>query len=127
MAVLQVAPAKFVDFSTALFKNQKEYFDLSVVDEKRNETYSRLADLAGSVGVESSKILSLLKVSNKPGEDGSLNTGNGVTNDIKFIVKVWRSQSYQTRTKLTNAQANRLTGVHVTPTVLFNVSRRLCS
>lgn len=42
----------------------------------------------------------LLKISDKPAEDGSLNTGNGVTNDLKVLVKM-----------------NRLTGVHVTPTV----------
>lgn len=89
-AVLQIAPAKFVDFSTTLFEHQKEYFDVNVVDEKRNDTYARLSDLAGSVGVDSSKILSLLKVSNKPTEDGSLNTGNEVTNDIKIMVKVRR-------------------------------------
>ena len=104
-AVLQVAPNKFVDFSTTLFEHQKEYFDVNVVHETRNQTYKRLSELAGTVGVDSGKIYSLLEISDKPGEDGSLNTGNGVTNDIKQMVK-----------------ANRLTGVHVTPTVLFNVS-----
>ena len=76
-AVLQVAPTKFVDFSTALFDHQKEYFDANVVNEGRNETYSRLAKLADTVGVDPSKILSLLKISDKPSEDGSLNSGNG--------------------------------------------------
>ena len=86
--MLQVAPNKFVDFSTALFDHQKEYYDVNVVHEGRNETYARLAELAGSVGADSSQILSLLKISDKPAEDGSLNTGNGVTNDIKYMVKV---------------------------------------
>ncbi|MCJ1249054.1 hypothetical protein MMC30_006276 [Trapelia coarctata] len=102
-AVLRLSPSKFYDYSAALFERQKEYFDVSVVNESRNETYKRLAKLAGETGAEENKILDLLRISDKPGEDGSLNTGNGVTDDVKLMVK-----------------ANRLTGVHVTPTVLFN-------
>ncbi|KPI36141.1 uncharacterized protein AB675_8931 [Cyphellophora attinorum] len=103
-AVLKVAPSQFWYFSEKLFDKQKEYFDVNVVNESRNETYKRLAKLAGSVeGIEEKKILDLLLVSDKPGKDGGLNIGNGVTDDVKLMVK-----------------ANRLTGVHVTPTVLFN-------
>ena len=87
-AVLQVAPTKFIQFSTALFDSQKEYFDVNVVNEPRNETYGRLAELAGSVGIDSSEVLSKLKVPDKPAEDGSLNVGNQTTNDIKLMVKV---------------------------------------
>ena len=104
VAVLRVAPNKFWDFSAKLFEKQKEYFDANVVNEGRNETYKRLAKLAGSIdGVEESKILDLLVISDKPDKDGGLNSGNKVTDDVKFMVK-----------------ANRLTGVHVTPSVLFN-------
>jgi hypothetical protein len=78
------------------------------VNETRNNTYSRLSKLAGSVGIDEKKIYSLLEISDKPGEDGSLNSGNKVTNDIKLLTK-----------------AGRLTGVHVTPTVLFNVREAL--
>ena len=92
----------------ALFDKQAEYFDVNVVNETRNNTYSRLSKLAGSVGIDEKKIYSLLEISDKPGPDGSLNSGNKVTNDIKLLTK-----------------ANRLTGVHVTPTVLFNVSEDL--
>ena len=103
-AVLRVAPSKFWDFSSLLFQHQTEYFDVSVVNETRNETYKRLAKLAAEVeGIDEGKILSLLKISDKPGEDGALNVGNGVTDDVKQMVK-----------------AARLTGVHVSPTVLFN-------
>ena len=103
-AVLKTAPGSFWEFSKILFEKQKDYFDVNVVHESRNQTYERLAKLAGSVkGVDESKILSLLKVSDKPGEDGSLNIGNEVTNDVKVMVKM-----------------NRLTGVHVTPTVLWD-------
>lgn len=45
----------------------------------------------------------LLEISDKPGKDGGLNTGNGVTDDVKVLVKM-----------------GRLTGVHVSPTVVFD-------
>lgn len=103
-AVLKVAPTKFWDFSEKLFEHQKDYFDVKLVTEARNDTYKRLAKLAGSIdGIEESKILELLVVSDKPDKDGGLNIGNGTTDDVKQMVK-----------------ANRVTGVHVTPTVLFN-------
>ncbi|KAL8647951.1 MAG: hypothetical protein Q9210_005256 [Variospora velana] len=102
-AVLRLAPHRFWDFSRVLFDHQKEFFDVNVVKETRNETYKRLAKLASEVGVDEAKAYGLLEIADKPGEDGSLNTGNGVTNDVKVMVKV-----------------NRLMGVHVTPTVLFN-------
>ena len=104
VAVLRTAPKSFWKFSEKLFEQQKEYFDVNVVHEARNDTYKRLAKLAGSVdGIDEKTILDLLLVSDKPGEDGSLNIGNKVTDDVKFQVK-----------------ANRVTGAHVTPTVLFN-------
>jgi len=102
-AVLQLSPGQFYPYSSLLFQNQKDFFDVNVVNEPRNETYRRLAKLASSLSIEQDKMLDLLLISDKPGKDGSLNSGNGVTNDIKLMVK-----------------ANRLTGVHVTPTVLFN-------
>lgn len=57
------------------------------------------------MGLDESKIYNQLEISDKPGEDGSLNSGNQVTNDLKLLIK-----------------AGRLVGVHVSPTVLFNVS-----
>ncbi|KAL9038172.1 MAG: hypothetical protein Q9180_003291 [Flavoplaca navasiana] len=103
LAVLRLSPEKFYPFSQTLFERQKEFFDVSVVKETRNETYRRLAMLAKEVGVDEEKVYGLLEIADKPGEDGGLNSGNGVTDDVKLMVKV-----------------NRLTGVHVTPTVLFN-------
>ncbi|KAK4994106.1 hypothetical protein LTR66_005791 [Elasticomyces elasticus] len=102
-AVLKTSPDKFWEFSSALFDKQTDFFDVNVVNEGRNSTYKRLAKLAGSAGVDESKVLKLLEIPDKPGDDGSMNSGNGVTDDIKQMVK-----------------ANRLVGVHVTPTVLFN-------
>jgi hypothetical protein len=105
VAVLQLAPDRFWDFSKKLFDQQTEFFDVNVVNETRNATYRRLAKIAASVDLDEKKVYELLEISDKPGKDGSLNTGNAVTNDLKVLVKM-----------------NRLTGVHVTPTVLFNVS-----
>jgi protein-disulfide isomerase len=102
-AVQKVDGTKFWDFSQKLFEQQKDFFDVSVVNETRNQTYKRLAKIAGSVGVDEEKVYKLLEISDKPGEDGSLNSGNGVTDDVKVQVK-----------------ANRMTGVHVTPTVVFD-------
>ncbi|KAL8637531.1 MAG: hypothetical protein Q9228_005203 [Teloschistes exilis] len=102
-AVLRLDPQKFWDYSKILFEHQKEFFDVNVVNETRNQTYKRLSKLASEAGVEEKGVYELLEVQDKPGEDGSLNIGNGVTDDLKVMVKV-----------------NRLLGVHVTPTVLFN-------
>jgi len=98
-AVLKVAPEKFWEFSAVLFKRQAEYFDEKVVNETRNNTYKRLAALAATVGIDEKKIFDLLVIK----EGDGLNKGNGVTNDIKLLVK-----------------ANRVIGVHVSPTVFFN-------
>jgi hypothetical protein len=85
---LKLAPQKFWLFSQALFKEQKSFFDVNVVNETRNETYARLAKIGHSVGVDESQMLALLTVSVKPNADGDLNIGNGVTNDLKLMIKV---------------------------------------
>jgi protein-disulfide isomerase len=95
---------RFWMFSAALFAHQKEYFDVNVVNETRNATYRRLAKLgAESQYVDEEAMYALLKVADVPGEDGGLNIGNQVTGDVRTITKM-----------------ARLTGVHVTPTVLFD-------
>lgn len=102
LAVERVSPDKFWEYSKAIFDNQKEYFDVNVVNETRNATYLRLAGKARRVGVDAQKVYRLLVVPDKV-EEGQENVGNGVTDDVKLIVK-----------------AARLTGVHVSPTVVFN-------
>jgi hypothetical protein len=87
-AVLLLAPDQFWQFSHALFDKQTEFFDVNVVNEKRNDTYKRLAEIAGGVSVDKVKLLELLTVADKPDKDGALNVGNGVTNDVKKMVKV---------------------------------------
>jgi protein-disulfide isomerase len=104
VAILRLAPDRFWDFSKALFAAQKDYFDVSVVREVRNDTYRRLARLgAQSAGVEEAAMYDLLKVPEQPASDGSLNVGNRVTDDLKVLVKM-----------------ARLVGVHVSPTVIFD-------
>lgn len=76
---------------------------MNVVNETRNKTYERLAKLGASVGIDEKEMLKLLWISDKPASDGSLNTGNGVTNDLKVLVKM-----------------NRMQGIHVSPTVVFD-------
>jgi len=87
-AVLRVAPDRFWAFSERLFERQTEFFDVSVVNETRNQTYERLAKVAGEVGVDAGRVRELLGGSHTPGAGGDLNVGNGVTDDVKFMVKV---------------------------------------
>lgn len=104
VAVLQLAPAKFWAFSDALFKDQKAYFDVNVVNETRNQTYRRLARLAAeSIGVDENEVYARLAIPEKADDEGALNVGNKVTNDLKVLVKM-----------------ARLVSVHVSPTVIFD-------
>jgi hypothetical protein len=100
---MKIEPSKFWPYSSELMKNQKDFFDVNVVNETRNQTYKRLAKLGGSVGVDEGQIFKMLEISDKPGADGSLNTGNAVTDDLKVLVKM-----------------ARLVGVHVSPTVIVD-------
>jgi hypothetical protein len=122
VAVLQTRPEKFWEFSKALFAKQTEYFDANVVHEPRNKIYERLAKLAGTIGLDDKKIYGLLEISDKPDADGNTNNGNKVTNDIKLLTKESLTEIDSHSWSLTPQQATRLQGVHVTPTVLFNVS-----
>lgn len=100
LAVQRLDPSKFWDFSSTLFHHQVDYFDEAVANETRNDTYKRLAQLArDAVAMDDGEVYKLLEV--KSG--GGKNAGNAVTGDVKTIVKM-----------------ARLTGVHVTPTVVFN-------
>ncbi|KAF4985560.1 hypothetical protein FDECE_16479 [Fusarium decemcellulare] len=103
LAVLRIAPERFWDFSAVLFDDQAQFFDVAVVNETRNATYRRLAKVADKAGVDEEQVYRLLVIPEKPGEDGALNAGNQVTNDVKLITKM-----------------NRLIGVHVTPTAVYD-------
>ena len=86
-----------------LFEEQESFFDVNVVNETRNETYRRLAELALKVGVYNGDVLELLMVSDTVGRNGEKNAGNQVTGELKRVVK-----------------AARTVGVHVSPTVVFD-------
>lgn len=101
--MLRLAPEKFWKFSAALFDEQKSFFDVNVVNETRNDTYKRLAKVAAKVGVDEDKVYQMLEISDKATDDGALNVGNQVTNDLKVVTKM-----------------NRLIGVHVTPTGVYD-------
>ena len=73
------------------------------MNETRNQTYERLAKIGAKVGVDEKEMYKLLHISDKPASDGGLNSGNGVTNELMILIKM-----------------NRMQGVHVTPTVVFN-------
>ncbi|KAI8624110.1 hypothetical protein F5Y19DRAFT_339241 [Xylariaceae sp. FL1651] len=103
VAVLQLAPEKYWAFSDALFKEQTSFFDVNVVNETRNQTYRRLAKLAATVGLDETAVYDRLAIPDKAADDGSLNIGNKVTNDLKVLVKM-----------------ARLVGVHVSPTAIFD-------
>lgn len=55
------------------------------MNEVRNDTYKRLSKLAATVGVDEKEVYDLLVI--KEAGEGA-NKGNGVTNDIKLMVKV---------------------------------------
>jgi len=103
VAVLKLQPAKFWEFSKALFDESKSFYDVNIVNETRNKSYERLSKIGAQVGIDEKELLKLLWIDDKPAKDGSLNIGNGVTNDLKVLVKM-----------------NRMQGVHVTPTVVFD-------
>jgi protein-disulfide isomerase len=107
LAILRMTDSnshEFWRFSAILFMRQKDFFDVKVVNETRNATYRRLAEVgAESIGVDPEKMYALLKVPDEAGKDGELNIGNQVSGDVRLMTKM-----------------ARLTGVHVTPTVLLD-------
>ncbi|KAK4132839.1 hypothetical protein BT67DRAFT_74509 [Trichocladium antarcticum] len=106
--------AVFWAFSHALLFNQPAFFDESVAAETRNQTYRRLARFAAqqvqrgaaaeAAAAYEEAVYELLRIKEGPvgGAQGA-NSGNAVTGDVTALVK-----------------AARASGVHVTPTVVFN-------
>ena len=93
--------AAFYKFSSALMDAQKDFFDANVWDKSRADLYKVLATLASSsAGVAEEDVLAKLA---RVVEEGSLNTGNACTQELKFHVKLGRQ-----------------TGIHVSPTTTLN-------
>ena len=86
-----------------MFDVAQSFYDENVVNETRNKTYERLAKIGCSVGIDEQEMYKLLKISDEQKNHGNLNAGNRVTNDLMVLVKM-----------------NRMQGIHVTPTVVFN-------
>lgn len=101
IAVSKLAPAKFWDFSYALFENSESFYDEVVYRESRHDTYQRLATLAEtSVGVDRTKFLELLSI---PDNNPPTNCSNKLQADVKYFIKFGRQN-----------------GIHVSPTVAIN-------
>ncbi|KXS18990.1 hypothetical protein M427DRAFT_29423 [Gonapodya prolifera JEL478] len=101
IAVEKVDPTKFHAFSKLLFERQVEFFDLNIQNLSREQIYERLLELVKAVGVDADKVAALLNL--KSGDGVSFNTGNGVTDDLKRVIRLGRQN-----------------GIHVSPTALFN-------
>ena len=90
LAVEAIDAEKYTPFATALFAAQGSYFDDATWDKSRAEIYNELAALAATaVGVDAGAVSS--KLARKIVE-GSHNTGNEVTNTLKFYTKFHRQR-----------------------------------
>ena len=100
LAVKEADPALYPAYVTAVFNayDAGKFKDDTTWEMSRSAIYSDLLDIAASVGIDRAKVASLLAM--KPGGG---NSGNSVTQAMKWVVK------YQ-----------RCRGVHVTPTVHVN-------
>ncbi|CAD6501399.1 BgTH12-01651 [Blumeria graminis f. sp. triticale] len=103
LAVLRLDSSKFWEFSQALFAESRSFYDISIVSETRNQTYARLAKIAARSGISENAMMDLLSIPETSGKDGQLNSGNGVTNDLKVMIKM-----------------ARLSSIHVSPSVLWD-------
>ncbi|CAG8441351.1 11210_t:CDS:2 [Acaulospora morrowiae] len=103
LAVERIKQENFLDFSAVLFGSQKQYFDESVHDLSRKQIYQSLAKHAESVGIPGDQFLNLLHVNSVINMSEAANSGNGVTNDLKWHIKLGRQN-----------------GIHVSPTCLWD-------
>src|SRR6266511_1421996 len=78
------------------------YFDESIQNLNRAQIYESLANHVNGIGVSSSDFLSLLHIPVAK-VDEAHNAGNKITNELKWHIKLGRQ-----------------TGIHVSPTVLFD-------
>lgn len=64
---------------------------MNVVNETRNQTYERLVKVVGESGVggvDEGEMFEMLRIGDKPGPGGELNSGNKVTDEVKLITRV---------------------------------------
>ncbi|PPQ63153.1 hypothetical protein CVT24_005793 [Panaeolus cyanescens] len=100
LAALRVSPENFWTFSLALFKHQEQFFDIPTQDLSARQIREKLAELAATVlPADTIPAFKDLLAFKGPG----LNSGNGVTDDLKYNIKFARQNS-----------------IHVSPTVLWD-------
>ncbi|KAJ2807466.1 hypothetical protein H4R20_001283 [Coemansia guatemalensis] len=102
LAVEKLNPSGFPGFADVLFDKQREYFDEATVNLTRNQIYSKLAELALSINAidDRQTLLQLLDIESS---DDPQNTGNAISTDLKYHIRLGRAQ-----------------GIHISPTVVFD-------
>ncbi|KAG9093794.1 hypothetical protein FRC07_011414 [Ceratobasidium sp. 392] len=96
LAVGRVAPDRFWEYATILFKNQETFFDIPASSLTPTQIREKLAALSPD-GVDKQQVLNLLAHKTTP------NGGVDVTDDLKYNIKLGRQNS-----------------IHVTPTALWD-------
>lgn len=96
LAVGRVAPDRFYAYAIELFKNQESFFDIPVSTLTPIQIREKLVAIAPE-GIDKSAVAELLKHKTTP------NGGTGVTDDLKYGVKIGRQN-----------------GIHVTPTAVWD-------
>ncbi|KAG0369960.1 hypothetical protein BC939DRAFT_484003 [Gamsiella multidivaricata] len=108
LAVEKIDPSQFAPFSNVLFTQQKRFFDETIIEKSRADGYRGLAALAGltltsSPTITEEGVHGLLHIVSVQDAQEATNTGNKVTNDLKYFVKLGRQN-----------------GIHVSPTALWD-------
>ncbi|CEL60803.1 hypothetical protein RSOLAG1IB_04042 [Rhizoctonia solani AG-1 IB] len=96
LAVGRVAPSKFLEYATELFKAQEQFFDIPTSTLTPLQIREKLVALAPE-GVDKKAVADLLELKSTP------NGGVSVTDDLKYNIKLGRQN-----------------GVHVTPSALWD-------
>lgn len=98
LAVLKIEGAEaFWRYAVEVCRRQEEFFDDQTFEKSRLQIYKELVIIANEMGFDSTKIMARLQLA------GSGNSGNAVTQRMKWVTKFHRTR-----------------GVHVTPTVFVN-------
>lgn len=100
IAVGQIDPAKFWEFSEALFAESEKFYDVNAYEKSRKDIVEELSLIAEKVGVNKQKFVDLVSIDLK---SSSKNPGPAVVDDVKYFIKLGRQN-----------------GIHVSPTVLIN-------
>ena len=99
LAVRALDETKYFPFAKKLFARQVEFFDAHVWDMSRAQIYDALVEIASEF-VDAAAMKEKLA---RAIVEGSLNTGNSATLELKWATKY-----------------HRVRGVHVTPTIFLN-------